>query len=108
MFHKKSKIDNRSRRRRVALLAVIFISTLVAPDAPAQKAAKRKPKTRSAIATQQSSQEDAKKLAEAAKESRANLISASNAYRASLEALLELQRQDESRAAETVEKRKGL
>jgi hypothetical protein len=108
MFHKKSKIDDRSRRRRVALLAVIFISAVVAPDAPAQKAAKRKPKTKPAIATQQGSQEEAKKLAEAAKESRANLISASNAYRASLEALLGLQRQDESRAAETVEKRKGL
>src|SRR5262245_64270800 len=53
-------------------------------------------------------QEEAKKLAEAASRSRANLLSASNAYRASLEKLLELQRQDESRAAERVKKLKEL
>jgi len=47
-------------------------------------------------------------LAEAAGESRTNLLSASNAYRESLEKLLELQRQDQSRAAELVGKRKEL
>ena len=49
-----------------------------------------------------------KKLAEAASQSRANLLSASNAYRESLEKLLELQRQDEARTAEMVGKRKEL
>lgn len=51
---------------------------------------------------------ETQKLAEAARQSRANLRSASSAYRESLEKLLELQRQDESRAAEIVGKRKEL
>ena len=74
----------------------------------AQKGAARKPKTGSAKATPQISKEDMKKLAEAASQSRANLLSASNAYRESLEKLLELQRQDEARTAEMVGKRKEL
>ena len=112
MFHKKpkekSKADNSLWRRGVALLAVTFILIIAAPHAPAQKAAGRKPKTRSARATPQASKEEAKNLDEAASQSRANLLSASNAYRESLEKLLELQRQDESRATELVEKRKEM
>ncbi|HEY7184097.1 MAG TPA: hypothetical protein VIC84_21870 [Blastocatellia bacterium] len=121
MFHQKSKekprVDNNLRRYGAALLAVTFILTAAAPRATAQKSAGRKPRARSAQATPQTSKEnakeedtkaDAKSLAEAAKESRANLLSASNAYRASLEKLLELQRQDETRAAEMVGKRKEL
>ncbi|HEU0179988.1 MAG TPA: hypothetical protein VFV58_37615 [Blastocatellia bacterium] len=108
MFHQKPKVDNSSSRRGVALLAVTFILIIAAPHAPAQKAAGRKSKTRTTKATPQVSNEDAKKLAEAASQSRANLLSASNAYRSSLEKLLELERQDESRAAEMVEKRKEL
>jgi len=121
MFHRKLKekprVDNNSRRYGAALLAVTFILIAAAPHATAQKSAGRKPRARSAQATPQTSKEnakeenakaDAKSLAEAAKESRANLLNASNAYRASLEKLLELQRQDEARAAEIVGKRKEL
>src|SRR5262249_19686460 len=60
------------------------------------------------VVTPQVSEEETKKLADAASQSRANLLSASNAYRESLEKLLELQRQDESRAAELITKRKEL
>jgi hypothetical protein len=108
MFHRKSIVDNISLRRGVALLAMTFILTAAAPRAMAQKGAARKPKTGSAKATPQISKEDMKKLAEAASQSRANLLSASNAYRESLEKLLELQRQDEARTAEMVGKRKEL
>jgi len=59
-------------------------------------------------AAPQVSKGEAKNLDEAASQSRANLLSASNAYRESLEKLLELQRQDESRAATIVERRKEL
>jgi hypothetical protein len=111
MFHKKlrekSKIDN-GRRSGVALLVATFILGVVATQSLAQKAAARKTKTRSTRATQQSPKEEAPSLSEVASQSRANLLSASTAYRASLEKLLELQRQDESRAIETVEKRKEL
>jgi multidrug efflux pump subunit AcrA (membrane-fusion protein) len=95
-------------RRGVALLAVTLILTAAAPRAMAQKGAARKPKTGSAKATPQISKEDMKKLAETASQSRANLLSASSAYRESLEKLLELQRQDEARTAEMVGKRKEL
>jgi len=108
MFHKKTKVDDSSKRLGVALLAAALILVVAAPHAPAQKARGRKLKTRSASTAPQVSKEDAKKMTEAASQSRANLLSASSAYRESLEKLLELQRQDESRAAETVEKRKGL
>lgn len=108
MFHRKPIVDNSSLRRGVALLAVTFILTAAAPRAMAQKGAARKPKTGSAKATPQISKEDMKKLAEAASQSRANLLSASSAYRESLEKLLELQRQDEARTAEMVGKRKEL
>jgi hypothetical protein len=108
MFHRKPIVDNSSLRRGVALLAVTFILTAAAPRAMAQKGAARKPKTGSAKATPQISKEDMKKLAEAASQSRANLLSASSAYRESLEKLLELQRQDEARTAEIVGKRKEL
>jgi multidrug efflux pump subunit AcrA (membrane-fusion protein) len=108
MFHRKPIVDNSSLRRGVALLAVTFILIAAAPRAMAQKGAARKPKTGSAKATPQISKEDMKKLAEAASQSRANLLSASSAYRESLEKLLELQRQDEARTAEIVGKRKEL
>src|SRR5215813_2581226 len=99
------------RLRAEALIhcgAALLVLIIVTPHTWAQKTAGRKPKTGSAKASTQASKEDAKELAEAASQSRANLLSASNAYRASLEKLLELERQDESRAAEIVEKRKDL
>jgi hypothetical protein len=121
MFHKKSN-DGASLihsgdvkdakvmiRCGAALLAVSLVLIITAPYATAQKASRKpKPKAKPASANPQVSKEEAKKLAEAASQSRANLLSASSAYRASLENLLELQRQDESRAAEMVGKRKEL
>src|SRR5215470_11501016 len=88
--------------------AALLVMIIVTPHTWAQKTAGRKPKTGSAKETTPVSKEDAKKLAEAANQSRANLLSASTAYRESLEKLLELQRQDESRAAEVVGRRKEL
>ncbi|HKR61962.1 MAG TPA: hypothetical protein VJS64_19905 [Pyrinomonadaceae bacterium] len=54
------------------------------------------------------SEAEQKQLVETAGQSRANLITASNTYRESLERVLELEKQDEARAAELVEKRKVL
>jgi hypothetical protein len=113
MFHRKTKVDSSSSRRAVALLAVALILIGAAAPAMSQKPSGRKPKAGTARATPKSSKkesakEDAKTLDEAAKESRAHLLSASKDYRASLEKLLELQRQEEARAAELVSKRKEL
>jgi hypothetical protein len=106
MFHKERGVDNSSMLIHcgVALLTLVIVT----PHTWAQKAP-RKPKAKSPIANPQvPKKEDPKKLAEAASQSRANLLSASSDYRVSLENLLELQRQDESRAAEMVGKRKEL
>lgn len=91
----------------VALLAL----SIIAPHAAAQKTGRKRapvPKAQPRTETPQVPEEETKKLAEAASQSRANLLNASSAYRESLEKLIELQRQDESRAVELVEKRKGL
>ncbi len=104
MFRNLSKVISYCS---VALLAL----TMMAPNAAAQKTGRKRassPKAQAKIVTPQVSEEETEKLAEAASQSRANLLSASNAYRESLEKLLDLQRQDESRAAELVEKRKSL
>jgi hypothetical protein len=53
-------------------------------------------------------EDERKQLAETASQSRTNLIAASNAYRESLERLLDLQRQDETNAVALVEKRRNL
>jgi hypothetical protein len=95
----------------ITLLALTFILIIAAPHASAQKSGRKRasaPKAKSPKTTPQVSKEETKKLADAASESRANLLSASNAYRESLEKLLELQRQDQTRAAELVVKRKEL
>ncbi|MFN0086979.1 MAG: hypothetical protein ACKVX9_16430 [Blastocatellia bacterium] len=54
------------------------------------------------------SEEERAKLAESASQSRANLIAASATYRESLERLIGLQRDDEKRAAELLERRRRL
>jgi hypothetical protein len=110
MFHKKPEVSNKPRRSAAALIrcgVALLALIIITPHAWAQKAT-RKPKTKPAKAAPQVSEEETKKLAEAASQSRANLLSASNAYRESLEKLLELQRQDESRASDLVGKRKEL
>jgi hypothetical protein len=91
--------------------AILLALALVAPGAVAQKPKRKRaaaPATRSQTPAPQVTEEEKRELAEAASQSRANLLEASNAYRESLEKLLELQRQDETRGAELVEKRKSL
>lgn len=98
-------------RRGVTLLALTTALIIVAPHAAALGQGRKRasaPKTKPRIVAPQVSEEETKKLAEAASQSRANLLNASNAYRESLEKLLELHRQDESRVAELVGKRKEL
>src|SRR5262249_15091742 len=92
-------------------LPVFLVWAIVYPVSAQQP--KRKP--RSAPATKpkaaippQISEEESNHLKEAASQSRANLIAASKNYRDSLEKVLELQKQDEARGAELVEKRKSL
>ncbi|HKQ72529.1 MAG TPA: hypothetical protein VJ810_02300 [Blastocatellia bacterium] len=99
----------------VPLLSLTFVLIVTAPQATAQKSGRKRapaPKTKSPKTspqtTPQVSELETKKLADAASESRANLLKASNAYRESLEKLIELQRQDQTRASEMVVKRKEL
>jgi hypothetical protein len=121
MLYKKPKVDNSSQfaatdaapvkviiRCGLAMLAVACILVIAAPHVLAQKAARRKPKAKAVNKPPQISKEEAKKLAEVASQSRANLLNASSAYRESLEKLIELQRQEELRATEIVGKRKEL
>jgi hypothetical protein len=98
-------------RYAAGTLGLSLILTLAAPHAAAQKPGRKRasaPKTKSQDMDPQVAEEGSKKLADAASESRAKLLNASTAYRESLESLLVLQRQDEARAKEGVEKRKGL
>jgi len=92
--------------------AILLALLMVAPGVSAQKPARKRastPQTRSQTPTPpQVSETEQEKLADAASQSRANLLEASSVYRESLEKLLELQRQDETRATELVEKRKSL
>jgi hypothetical protein len=91
-----------------ALLAVLFV---VSPAALAQKTRRKTaapPAKTKMVVPPQITEEERKQLAESASQSRANLIAASETYRESLERVLELQSQDETRAAELVEKRKTL
>jgi hypothetical protein len=85
---------------------------MVAPGVAAQKPGRKRasaPPTRSQTSTPPPvSEAEREKLIRAASQSRADLLEASSVYRESLEKLLELQRQDETRAAELVEKRKSL
>lgn len=82
----------------------MFVAVLLVSTASAQKAKRRKVTT----PPPQVTAEEIKELNDAASQSRENLINASNTYRESLERLLALQKQDEQRAAELVEKRKQL
>src|SRR5690242_1443529 len=83
----------------LAVLA-LSVSTAMAQKPKRKKVAQPPPPTMTA--------KEVKELNEAASQSRDNLISASNTYRESLENLLELQKQDEKRSADLVEKRKQL
>ena len=100
---------------RCALLVFLAIG-IVFPTSAQQSKRKRRsaptskpPATKPKVVIQpQISEEERKQLAESASQSRTNLIAASKSYRESLEKVLELQKQDETRAADLVEKRKAL
>ncbi len=99
--------------RSVAIFAIALILSVSAPVAFSQSKARKQSCNRSVAKTKvtippPTGEAGQKQLAEAANQSRANLIAASSAYRESLERVLELQQQDEARAAELVEKRKAL
>ena len=116
-FFGKDRMEKHSNQSKaltrcaVGLLALTFILIIVAPHAPALGQGRKRasaPKTKPPNTVPQISEEETKQLVEAASQSRANLLSASKVYRESLEKLLELQRQDQSRATELVGKRKEL
>lgn len=85
----------------------LILAALLVSPAMAQKAKRKKPVT-PPPPVKTVTPEELKELNDAASQSRENLISASNTYRESLERLLALQKQDEERAAQSVEKSKKL
>jgi flagellar motility protein MotE (MotC chaperone) len=91
----------------VRLAVALFLSVLLVSTASAQKTKRKKVAPPSPPPPTVTAKE-LKELNDAARESRENLITASNTYRESLERLLALQKQDEKRASELVEKRKEL
>lgn len=101
---------NLTRGAFSALLAGLMLSPVHAQQTkpkPVRKNAGAATKPKVELPPPPSEQEQ-KQLAENASQSRANLISASQAYRESLLRVVELQKEDEKRAAELVEKRKTL
>jgi flagellar motor protein MotB len=99
---------NESRKTIWVQLAVaLFVAMLMVSTASAQKT-KRKKATPPSPPPPAVTAKELKELNDAANQSRENLITASNTYRESLERLLALQKQDEKRVSELVEKRKEL
>lgn len=97
-----------AKRKQIELCSLMFLLAvlLLTAEVTAQK---RRPRTANLPAkAAKISPEELKQLALAASQSRENLIKASQSYQESLRRLLELQRQDEARAAALVEKRKQL
>lgn len=93
----------------IQLVAVLAMAFLFASPTMAQKPKRKKtvvppPPPPAKTLTP----EELKELKDASIQSRENLVTASNTYRESLERLLALQKQDEERAAQTVEKSKKL
>ena len=91
----------------IQLVAIIALAILLTSSTLAQKP-KRKMQEPPPPPVQTLSAEELKELSNAATQSRENLVSASNTYRESLERLLALQKQDEERAAQAIEKNKKL
>lgn len=90
----------------IQLAVALFVALLMVSTASAQKPKRKKTPPPPPVPTV--SAEELKELNDAAGKSRENLIQASNTYRESLQRLLDLQKQDEKRAADLVEKRKQL
>lgn len=85
-----------------ALMAAVFFVSTASGQKPKRKKVQLPPPAPTLSA------EELKKLNQDASESRENLISASNTYRESLERLLALQKQDEQRLSQLVDKNKKL
>ncbi len=92
----------------IQLAAVLAVAFLFDSPAMAQKPKRKKTVAPPPPPVKSLTPEELKELKDAATQSRENLVTASNTYRESLERLLALQKQDEERAAQTVEKSKKL
>lgn len=92
----------------IQLATGLALAILLASSVVAQKPNRKKIVTPPPAPVPTVSPEELKELNDAASQSRENLIAASTTYRESLERLLALQKQDEERAAQTVEKNKKL
>ena len=90
---------------RVAL--IVLTGMMLTAPVQAQRVRRNKVYTSAAVAYDSSTQ-DMKELGDAASQSRANLIAASQTYKESLERLLTLQKNDEVRATSQVEKNRKL
>jgi predicted RNase H-like nuclease (RuvC/YqgF family) len=96
--------------RLAGIFTFIFALLLIAPGVSAQQSGSQRAgsKRRVAPAQPQVAQKDVKDLNDAASRSRAKLIEASEIYRESLEKLLVLQNEEESRLAAQVDKNRDL
>lgn len=92
----------------IQLVAGLMLAILFASSAVAQKPNRKKTVAPPPAPVKSVSPEELKELNDSASQSRENLIAASNTYRESLERLLALQKQDEDRAAQTIEKSRKL
>jgi vacuolar-type H+-ATPase subunit I/STV1 len=109
-------MDFQQTNRLAAMFAIALILSASVPAAFSQSNARKSSRKRSAAPTTKTKvtipppvgEAEQKDLAETIIQSWTNLIATSNTYRESLERILELQKQDEARAAESVEKRKTL
>jgi hypothetical protein len=107
------RMDFQQISRSTAMSALALILSVSASAAFSQSRAQMLSRNRSVAKTKgaipsPAGEADQKLLAEAANQSRADLIVAFGDYRESLERVLELQKRDEARVAELVEKRKAL
>ena len=96
---------------RLLLLGAALLAMLLAVPGLAQTSRRKRtapPPAPAIEAPPPISEEERKQLAESASQSRQNLITASQTYRESLERLIGLQKEDEKRATELVERRKRL
>lgn len=91
-------MKNSNRFLLISLCLVLLGTSVLA------QSRRRKP----VISSKPPSTEETKQLADAASQSRANLIEASTTYQQSLEKVLELQRQEEQQAAALVEKQRVM
>jgi len=90
------------------LLIIIFLLIALTPSVFSQGARRKAVRVPPQPASGEKSPASRRELADASKQARDNLVSATQNYRASLEKLLALYSNEETRAAELVEKRRKL